>query len=145
MKAVVFTGTREVAMAEVADATLEEPTDVLLRVTSSAICGTDLHMYDGRTGATPGLVLGHEPLGVVAEAGPAVADGQARRPGGDPHPPVLRRLRQLRPRAVRRLPAGPSRRVRCRLRVRGHGPVPGCAGRVAPGALRRRELRPGSR
>ena len=53
MKAVVFTGTREVATAEVADATLEEPTDVLLRVTSSAICGTDLHMYDGRTGATP--------------------------------------------------------------------------------------------
>ncbi len=72
MKAVVFTGTREVATAEVADATLEEPADVLLRVTSSAICGTDLHMYDGRTGATPGLVLGHEPLGVVAEAGPAV-------------------------------------------------------------------------
>ncbi|MFI5063971.1 MAG: alcohol dehydrogenase catalytic domain-containing protein [Streptosporangiales bacterium] len=72
MKAVVFTGTREVATAEVADATLEESADVLLRVTSSAVCGTDLHMYDGRTGATPGLVLGHEPLGVVAEAGPAV-------------------------------------------------------------------------
>ena len=72
MKAVVFTRTREVATAEVADATPEEQADVLLRVTSSAVCGTDLHMYDRRTGATPGLVLGHEPLGVVAKAGPAV-------------------------------------------------------------------------
>jgi glutathione-independent formaldehyde dehydrogenase len=72
MKAVVYAGPREVAVQEVADAELEEPTDVLLRVTSSAICGTDLHMYDGRTGATQGLVLGHEPLGVVERAGPAV-------------------------------------------------------------------------
>jgi glutathione-independent formaldehyde dehydrogenase len=72
MQAVVFAGTREVVVQEVPDADLEEPTDVLLRVTSSAICGTDLHMYDGRTGAAPGLVLGHEPLGVVEQAGPAV-------------------------------------------------------------------------
>ena len=50
------------------DAVLEEPSDVVIRVTSSAICGTDLHMYDGRTGAEPGLVLGHEPLGVVEQA-----------------------------------------------------------------------------
>ena len=53
MKAVVFAGPREVAVQDVADAELAEPTDVLLRVTSSAICGTDLHMYDGRTGAPP--------------------------------------------------------------------------------------------
>jgi glutathione-independent formaldehyde dehydrogenase len=57
---------------EVEDARIEEPTDALLRVTSSAICGTDLHMYDGRTGAKPGLVLGHEPLGVVEQVGSAV-------------------------------------------------------------------------
>jgi glutathione-independent formaldehyde dehydrogenase len=42
-------------------------------VTSSAICGTDLHMYDGRTGAEPGLVIGHEPLGVVERAGSEVS------------------------------------------------------------------------
>jgi glutathione-independent formaldehyde dehydrogenase len=72
MKAVVFAGTRTVEVREVPDAVLEEPTDVVLRVTSSAICGTDLHMYDGRTGAEPGLVLGHEPLGVVEQAGSAV-------------------------------------------------------------------------
>jgi glutathione-independent formaldehyde dehydrogenase len=44
----------------------------VVRVTSSAICGTDLHMYDGRTGATGGLVLGHEPLGVVEQVASAV-------------------------------------------------------------------------
>jgi glutathione-independent formaldehyde dehydrogenase len=58
VKAVVFAGTRTVEVREVPDAVLEEPADVVLRVTSSAICGTDLHMYDGRTGAEPGLVLG---------------------------------------------------------------------------------------
>jgi threonine dehydrogenase-like Zn-dependent dehydrogenase len=80
MKAVVFAGTRTVEVREVPDAVLEEPTDVVLRVTSSAICGTDLHMYDGRTGAEPGLVFGHDPLGVVEQAGfrpvsPYTADG----------------------------------------------------------------------
>ncbi len=72
MRAVVYEGTRRVGVHEVEDAVLEEPTDVVVRITSSAICGTDLHMYDGRTGARPGLVLGHEPLGVVEKAGSAV-------------------------------------------------------------------------
>ncbi len=72
MKAVVFAGTRWVTVDQVPDAVLEEPEDVVIRITSSAICGTDLHMYDGRTGATPGLVLGHEPLGVVEQVGSAV-------------------------------------------------------------------------
>jgi glutathione-independent formaldehyde dehydrogenase len=69
MKAVVFRDTRDVALNRVDDAVLEDPEDVVIEVTSSAICGTDLHMYDGRTGAEPGLVLGHEPLGVVRAAG----------------------------------------------------------------------------
>jgi glutathione-independent formaldehyde dehydrogenase len=72
MKAVVFADTRSVVVDEVSDAVVEEPSDVVVRVTSSAICGTDLHMYDGRTGATAGLVLGHEPLGVVDLVGSAV-------------------------------------------------------------------------
>jgi glutathione-independent formaldehyde dehydrogenase len=62
-----------IKVEEVPDAALEEPSDVVIRVTSSAICGTDLHMYDGRTGATPGLIFGHEPLGVVEHAGDAVS------------------------------------------------------------------------
>jgi glutathione-independent formaldehyde dehydrogenase len=61
-----------VAVRDVDDAVIEKPTDALIRITSSAICGTDLHMYDGRTGAEPGLVLGHEPLGVVEAAGSSV-------------------------------------------------------------------------
>ena len=69
MRAVVYQGTRDVGVQTVDDAVLEDPEDVVLEVTSSAICGTDLQMYDGRTGAEPGLVLGHEPLGVVRAAG----------------------------------------------------------------------------
>src|SRR4051812_24482719 len=72
MRAVVFAGTRSVIAQDVPDAVLEEPEDVVVRVTSSAICGTDLHMYDGRTGAEPGLVLGHEALGLVEQVGSAV-------------------------------------------------------------------------
>jgi glutathione-independent formaldehyde dehydrogenase len=72
MRAVVFAGTRSVAVEDVADAALAVPGDVVVRVTSSAICGTDLHMYDGRTGAEPGLVLGHEVLGLVEQVGSAV-------------------------------------------------------------------------
>jgi glutathione-independent formaldehyde dehydrogenase len=69
MRVVVFEGAHEVAIKEVEDTRIEKPTDVLMRVTSSCICGSDLHMYDGRAGADPGLVLGHEPLGVVEEVG----------------------------------------------------------------------------
>jgi glutathione-independent formaldehyde dehydrogenase len=72
MKAVVYDGTRRVSVHEVEDAAVREPTDALVRITSSALCGTDLHMYDGRTGAEPGLVLGHEPLGVIERTGTAV-------------------------------------------------------------------------
>jgi glutathione-independent formaldehyde dehydrogenase len=72
MKAVVYADTRQVEVRQVPDATIEDPGDVVVRVTSSAICGTDLHMYDGRTGAEQGLVLGHEPLGTIEEVGGAV-------------------------------------------------------------------------
>ena len=72
MRAVVFTGDRSVTVQDVPDASVEGPEDVVVRISSSALCGTDLHMYDGRTGATPGLVLGHEPLGVVEQVGSAV-------------------------------------------------------------------------
>ena len=57
MRAVTLTGPRQVAVEAVADAEVEAATDALLRVTSSAICGTDLHFYDGRMGAEPGMVI----------------------------------------------------------------------------------------
>lgn len=72
MKAVVFRGRLDVTVEEVPDARIEQPTDAVVRITSAAICGSDLHMYDGRTVVQPGTVLGHEPLGVVDEVGPQV-------------------------------------------------------------------------
>ena len=72
MKAVVYKGPKQVAVEDVEYPRIEQPTDALVRITSCALCGSDLHMYDGRAGAQPGLVLGHEPLGVVEEVGPAV-------------------------------------------------------------------------
>src|SRR6059058_6445689 len=72
MQAVVWRGDRTVDIEKVEDAGLEAPTDALLRLTSTAICGTDLHIYEGRMGEVNGLVIGHEPLGVVEEVGSAV-------------------------------------------------------------------------
>lgn len=73
MKAVVYKGPFEVAVEEVPDPTIQDPTDVVVRITSTCICGSDLHMYEGRTGAEPGIVFGHENQGVVEEVGPGVA------------------------------------------------------------------------
>jgi glutathione-independent formaldehyde dehydrogenase len=73
MKAVVYKEPYNVAVEEVDDPTIEDPTDVVVRVTSTAICGSDLHMYEGRTGAEPGIVFGHENMGIVEEVGPGVA------------------------------------------------------------------------
>ncbi len=73
MRAVVYKGEYEVAVENVEDARIEDPTDVVIRVTSTAICGSDLHMYEGRTGAEPGIVFGHENMGVVEQVGDGVA------------------------------------------------------------------------
>ncbi len=72
MRALVYKGPRKVAVEQVPDATIERATDVLVKITSTNICGSDLHMYEGRTSMEPGRVLGHENLGVVIEVGPAV-------------------------------------------------------------------------
>jgi len=72
MKAVVYSGAYDVAVREVPDPRIEDPQDVIIQVTTTNICGSDLHMYEGRTNVEQGKVLGHENMGVVAEAGPAV-------------------------------------------------------------------------
>ncbi|KAB8185298.1 glutathione-independent formaldehyde dehydrogenase [Microbispora catharanthi] len=72
MKAVVYEGPRQVGVKNVPDARIEMPADVLVRVTTTNICGSDLHMYEGRTDLEPGRVLGHENLGEVVEVGPGV-------------------------------------------------------------------------
>jgi threonine dehydrogenase-like Zn-dependent dehydrogenase len=72
MKALVYNGSRDVSINDVPDAKIERPTDVLVRITSTNICGSDLHMYEGRTSVECGKVLGHENLGEVIEIGNAV-------------------------------------------------------------------------
>jgi len=72
MKAVVLEETRKISVREVPDAEMQDTTDVLLRITSTAICGTDLHFYEGRMRGVEGMVIGHEPLGMVEEVGSAV-------------------------------------------------------------------------
>ncbi|SDE36754.1 glutathione-independent formaldehyde dehydrogenase [Paraburkholderia lycopersici] len=72
MKAVVYEGPRKVTVKAMPDAKIERPTDVLVKITSTNICGSDLHMYEGRTSMETGRILGHENLGVVIEVGSAV-------------------------------------------------------------------------
>ena len=72
MKAVVFEGVKQLEVRDVPDPSIEEPTDAVVRVTSSAICGSDLHFYHGKAPLSPGDVIGHEGMGVVEEVGPDV-------------------------------------------------------------------------
>jgi glutathione-independent formaldehyde dehydrogenase len=72
MKALVYEGPRKVSVKEVPDAKIERPTDAVVRIRSTNICGSDLHMYEGRTDMESGRVLGHENLGEVVEVGSAV-------------------------------------------------------------------------
>ncbi|HYY18285.1 MAG TPA: glutathione-independent formaldehyde dehydrogenase [Streptosporangiaceae bacterium] len=72
MRAVVYRKPFSVAVEEVPDPRIEHPNDVIVRITSTCICGSDLHMYEGRTAAEPGIVFGHENLGIIEEAGSGV-------------------------------------------------------------------------
>jgi threonine dehydrogenase-like Zn-dependent dehydrogenase len=72
MKAVTWQGKRDVQVSEVPDPKIEEPTDAIIKVTSTNICGSDLHLYETLTAfMSPGDVLGHEAMGEVVEVGTA--------------------------------------------------------------------------
>ena len=73
MKAVVWHGKRDVRVDTVPDPTIQEPTDAIVRITSSGLCGSDLHLYEVMAPfMTEGDILGHEPMGVVEAVGSAV-------------------------------------------------------------------------
>ncbi len=73
MKAVVWHGKRDVRVDTVPDPRIEQPDDIVIKVTSSGICGSDLHLYEVLAPfMTEGDILGHEPMGVVQEVGPAI-------------------------------------------------------------------------
>lgn len=77
MKAVTWQGRKDMRVEEVPDPVIEQATDVIIKVTSTGLCGSDLHLYDPLTPfMTPGDVVGHEPMGIVQETGAGVRDIQ---------------------------------------------------------------------
>ena len=78
MKALTFHGKRDVRVDEVPEPSIQDPTDAIVRITSTAICGSDLHLYEvlGMF-IDEGDILGHEPMGIVEEVGPEVTHIEA--------------------------------------------------------------------
>ena len=73
MRALVWHGRRDVRVEDVPDPSIQEPTDAIVRITSTAICGSDLHLYEVMGPfMKPGDILGHEPMGIVEEVGSEV-------------------------------------------------------------------------
>ena len=73
MKAAVWHGRRDVRVDEVADPTIQEPTDAIVEITTTGLCGSDLHLYEVLGPfMTEGDILGHEPMGIVRAVGSAV-------------------------------------------------------------------------
>ena len=78
MKAVTWHGKRDVRVDNVPDPSIEQPTDAIVRITSTAICGSDLHLYEVLGPfLDEGDILGHEPMGIVEEVGAEVTSIQA--------------------------------------------------------------------
>src|SRR3954447_9819131 len=75
MKALTWHDKRDVRVVDVPDPTIEEPTDAIVRVTSTGLCGSDLHLYEVLGPFIDrGSILGHEPMGYVQEVGPGVTN-----------------------------------------------------------------------
>jgi len=73
MKAVTYQGIKQVKVQEVDDPKLHKPDDIIVRVTSTGICGSDLHLIHGMIPNMPkNYIIGHEPIGIVEEVGPGV-------------------------------------------------------------------------
>jgi glutathione-independent formaldehyde dehydrogenase len=72
VRAVVWKAPYNVSVDEVDDPRIEAPTDAIMRLTTAAICGSDLHMYEGRAPMEAGQVVGHENLGIIEEVGAGV-------------------------------------------------------------------------
>lgn len=74
MRAVTWQGRRDMQVTDVPDPVIQHPTDAVVRITSTALCGSDLHLYDPLSAfMTPGDVVGHEPMGVVEAVGSDVS------------------------------------------------------------------------
>ena len=101
MRANCWMGRTSVEVRDVPDPTILNARDAIVRITSTAICGSDLHLYDGFIPTMEkGDVLGHEFMGEVVEVGPGVGNLKLGRPGGGALPDRLRRVQRLRGRDV---------------------------------------------
>ncbi|OME90647.1 MULTISPECIES: zinc-dependent alcohol dehydrogenase [Paenibacillus] len=69
MRAVTFQGAKDIQVKDVQDPSLQTQDDIIVRITSTAICGSDLHIYLGTMPTTKDFVIGHEPMGIVEEIG----------------------------------------------------------------------------
>ena len=75
MKAVTWQGVHDIQVTEVPDPRIEEPTDAIIKITSTGLCGSDLHLYEPLAPfMEPGDIVGHEPMGIVEEVGSAVTN-----------------------------------------------------------------------
>ena len=72
MRAVTYQGTKDIQVKEVKDPTIQKNDDIIVRITSTAICGSDLHIYVGALPTEKNYVIGHEPMGIVEEVGSEV-------------------------------------------------------------------------
>lgn len=73
MRAVTYQGIKQVVVKEVPDPKIEKPDDMIVKLTSTAICGSDLHLIHGMIpNLQENYVIGHEPMGIVEEVGPGV-------------------------------------------------------------------------
>ena len=109
MKALVYHGPGKKAWEKVPDPVIRNATDVIVKVETTTICGTDLHILKGDVPAvTDGRILGHEGVGTIVEVGSAVSQPRGRRPRDHLLHQRLRSLLVLPPAAVRRT-ASPTR------------------------------------
>ena len=104
MKALVWHGTTDIRCDSVPDPRIEHERDAIIKVTSCAICGSDLHLYDHfMPGMKSGDVMGHETMGEVAEVGPAARKSLKGGPGRHSFHHHLRRMRAMQARKLLRL------------------------------------------
>ena len=150
MKAVTWQGRRDIRVEEVPEPRIEQPTDAIVRITSTGLCGSDLHLYDPLTPfMTPGDVVGHEPMGIVEEVGAEVHSPRGGGPGRGSVQHQLRLVLDVRPAAAQPVRDHPEPRpghrrepVRLQLALRAG---PGRPGRAAARAVRRLPARQGPR
>lgn len=87
MKAIVYHGPKDFRRESVKDPELQAPTDALVRITRSAICGSDLHLWHGLPAPESGFAVGHEFVGVIEEAGAGVQSFNRGAPSSSPAQP----------------------------------------------------------